>query len=126
MVLPNFSIKEREVQGVVILDLSGRLLAGEECCELRKKVVELLAEGRNKLIINLEQVSFVDSMGLGCLASCYVSAANRGGILKLLRPSDRIRKLLAWTGVLRVIETHNDEPSALESLVVYKRLHSAS
>jgi anti-sigma B factor antagonist len=108
-------IKERTAGEVTILDLIGRVTIGEGSVQLREAVSQLLAVGRNKIILNLEGVSYVDSSGIGELISRHTTTKNQGGQLKLLRLTKKIKDLLMITKLLTVFEIYEDEESALAS-----------
>jgi anti-sigma B factor antagonist len=108
-------IKERKVGEIVILELSGKITIGEGSVQLREAVSRLLEAGRNKIILNLSAVSYVDSSGIGELVSRYTTTKNAGGRLKLLNLPKKIKDLLMITKLLTVFEIYEDEQVALES-----------
>ena len=100
---------------VVILDLSGKITIGEGSVQLRDAVEKLLEAGRNRIVLNLAGVSYVDSSGIGELVSRYTTTKNTGGRLKLLNLPKKIKDLLMITKLLTVFEIYEDEQAALES-----------
>ncbi len=108
-------IRERTVGDVVILDLIGKITIGEGSVQLRDTVNRLLEAGRNRIILNLGGVSYVDSSGIGELVSRYTTTKNAGGRLKLLNLPKKIKDLLMITKLLTVFEIYEDEQAALES-----------
>ena len=100
---------------VVILDLAGKITIGEGSVQLRDAVEKLLEAGRNRIILNLAGVSYVDSSGIGELVSRYTTTKNIGGRLKLLNLPKKIKDLLMITKLLTVFEIYEDEQTALES-----------
>ena len=100
---------------VVILDLAGKITIGEGSVQLRDAVEKLLEAGRNRIILNLAGVSYVDSSGIGELVSRYTTTKNTGGRLKLLNLPKKIKDLLMITKLLTVFEIYEDEQAALES-----------
>jgi anti-sigma B factor antagonist len=108
-------IKERKVGEIVILELSGKITIGEGSVQLREAVSRLLEAGRNRIILNLSAVSYVDSSGIGELVSRYTTTKNAGGRLKLLNLPKKIKDLLMITKLLTVFEIYEDEQVALES-----------
>jgi len=108
-------IKERNVGDVVLLDLQGRITIGEGSVQLRDAVGRLLAAGRQRIVLNLEGVTYVDSSGIGELVSRYTTTKNQGGQLKLLKLTKKIKDLLMITKLLTVFEIHEDEQTAIES-----------
>jgi anti-sigma B factor antagonist len=108
-------IKERTVGEVVILELRGKITIGEGSVQLREAVSRLLEAGRNRIILNLSAVSYVDSSGIGELVSRYTTTKNTGGKLKLLNLPKKIKDLLMITKLLTVFEIYEDEQAALDS-----------
>ena len=111
----DFGIQTRQQDDVVILALEGKLLFGEACDTLRGQLKQSFADGRTKVVMNLEELSFADSAGLGCIASCYATARRQGGSIKLVRPTGQVRKALAWTRISSIIKPYEDEEKALAS-----------
>jgi len=110
-----FSISERTAGDVTILDLSGKITIGEGSVQLREKVRQLLNDGKKKVLLNLGDVSYVDSSGIGELVSSYTTTRNQGGQLKLLNLTKKIQDLLSITKLLTVFETFEAEREALDS-----------
>jgi anti-sigma B factor antagonist len=108
-------IKERGAGDVVILDLLGKITIGEGSVQLRDAVSNLLESGRQRIILNLQGVSYVDSSGIGELVSRYTTTKNQGGQLKLLQLPKKIKDLLMITKLLTVFEIYEDEETALSS-----------
>ena len=108
-------INQQEREGVIILGLSGRLVFGEECDAFDQQVKDLLAANKNKIILNLEEVSYCDSVGLDSLVKALVSAEDRNGDVKLVKPSQRVQDLLDLTKLNTVFDIHTSEEEALAS-----------
>jgi anti-sigma B factor antagonist len=108
-------IQEREREGIVILDLKGRLIVGEPVSSLREKVRELGDAGKVSVILNLEQLEYIDSTGLGGLVISYTTLKKAGGALKILNLSKRNVELLVLTKLTTVFELFNDEQDAINS-----------
>ncbi|MBI1899452.1 MAG: STAS domain-containing protein [Acidobacteria bacterium] len=109
------SIEQREREDIVILDIRGRLTVGEEASQLRE-VIRRLVEGRsNRIILNLAEVDYIDSTGLGALVVCYTSVKKSGGALKVLNLSERNIELLVLTKLSTVFEIFTDEQDAVNS-----------
>jgi len=108
-------IQEREREGIVILDLKGRLIVGEPAANLREKVRELIDDGKVSIIMNLEDVDYIDSTGLGGLVISYTSVKKAGGALKILNLSKRNIELLILTKLTTVFEVFMDEQDAVNS-----------
>ncbi len=108
-------IDKRQVGEVTILDLSGKVTLGEGASALRDSVRELVTEGNKKILLNLAQVSYIDSSGLGLLVSGYTTLSNQGGQLKLLNLVSRVKDLLLITKLYTIFEVFDNEKSALHS-----------
>ncbi len=108
-------IKERVVNGVSVLDLSGKIVLGEGDGQIRDRIKDLLADGQKKILFNLGEVNYIDSAGLGALISSYTTTKRQGGNLKLVNLTRRIKDLLAITKLITVFETHENEDEAIAS-----------
>ena len=108
-------ISERITQGVVILDLTGRLTIGDGAELLRDKVTSVVFQGNSKVLLNLAGVPYVDSGGLGELVRCSMAAQKANGAVKLVGLTTRITDLLAITKLLNVFETFETEQEAIAS-----------
>ena len=113
--MAQLSIKERQAGDVTILDLSGKITIGEGSVQLREAVRKLLDEGKKKVLLNLGDVSYVDSSGIGELVSSYTTTNNQGGQLKLLNLTKKIQDLLMITKLLTVFQTFDNEQEAVTS-----------
>ena len=105
----------RQRQGVTVLEPKGKITIGSGDIALRDSVIEALDSGSRKILINLKDVSTIDSSGIGELVSCYTTTKNQGGQLKLLNLTKKIKDLLSITKLLTVFETFDDDGSALAS-----------
>ena len=108
-------IKERVAEGVSVLDLSGKIVLGEGDLQVKDRVKDLLADGQRKILLNLGDVSYIDSAGLGAMISCYTTAKREGGQMKLVNLTKRVQDLLTITKLITVFETYDSEKEALES-----------
>ena len=108
-------IEERTNGDVTILDLKGKMLIGEGDELLREKINSLVESGKTKILLNLADVPYVDSAGLGEIVRCYTTVSRKDGKLKLLNLTKRIHDLLAITKLLTVFETHENEEEAVSS-----------
>jgi anti-sigma B factor antagonist len=108
-------IKERVVKGVSILDLSGKIVLGEGDVQVKERIKDLMADGQRRVLLNLAEVNYIDSAGLGTLISSYTTAKREGGSLKLVNLTKRIQDLLAITKLITVFETFDSEADALAS-----------
>lgn len=109
------SVSERRVGAVTIVDVAGKLTQGEAGDALRDKVGSLLQQGRGQIVVNLGDVGYMDSSGLGTLVAAYATASRQGGALKLLNMTKRLQDLLVITKLLNVFECFDDEGAALSS-----------
>ena len=105
----------RLVDGVTIVDLSGRIVLGDGSAGLRDLVRDLAREGTKKILLNLGNVDYIDSSGLGELVCAFTSMRNQGGEVKLLNLTKKIQDLLAITKLLTVFEVYDSEDEATRS-----------
>jgi anti-sigma B factor antagonist len=105
----------REIDSVVVVDVSGRITLGEGCAQLREIVRGQLAKGNKKLLLNLGEVTYIDSSGIGELVSAYTAVSNQGGQLKLLNLTKKVHDLLQITKLYTVFDVHDDEAKAISS-----------
>lgn len=108
-------LSTRQVGDVAVIDVSGRITLGEGSSSLREGIRELLAKGQRKILLNLGDVSYIDSSGIGELVSGYTSVANQDGRLKLLNLTKRVRDLLQITKLYTVFDVYDDEAAAVDS-----------
>lgn len=108
-------ISPRQVGDVTVLDVSGRITLGEGSSNLREGIRDLVGKGTKKILLNLGEVSYIDSSGIGELVSGFTSVANHGGELKLINLTKRVRDLLQITKLYTVFEVHEDEAAAVRS-----------
>lgn len=103
----------RQVDGVTIVDLSGRITLGEGSVVLRDAIKDLLGKGQKKILLNLGDVSYIDSSGIGELVSAFTSVRNQGGELKLLHLTKKVHDLLQITKLYTVFDVKDDEAGAI-------------
>lgn len=108
-------IEQREREGIIILDLKGRLIVGEPVAALREKIRELCERSSANIILNMAGVDYIDSTGLGGLVISYTSLKKSGGQLKLLNLNRRNIELLVLTKLTTVFEVFDDEQDAVNS-----------
>ena len=108
-------IVERQASDVTILDLHGKILIGEGDDALRDAVTKLVDGGKTKILLNLADVPYVDSAGLGEIVRCYTTVSRKGGKLKLLNLTKKNQDLLSITKLLTVFETYDSEAEAVKS-----------
>lgn len=109
------AIASREVDGVTVLDLSGRITLGEGSVQLRDAVRNLLGKGQKNILLNMGDINYIDSSGLGELVSAYTTAKNQGAALKLLRLTKKVHDLLQLTKLYTVFDIYDDEATAIAS-----------
>jgi anti-sigma B factor antagonist len=109
------TIASREVAGVNILDLSGRITLGEGSVQLREAIRGLIGKGKKKILLNLGDVNYIDSSGLGELVSAFTTAKNQQADVKLLNLTKKVHDLLQLTKLVTVFDIYDDEASAIAS-----------
>src|SRR5581483_1612186 len=105
----------RQIDGVTIVDLSGRITLGEGSVILNETVRELIGKGNKKILLNLGDVNYIDSSGIGELVSAFTTVRNQGGELKLLNLTKKVHDLLQITKLYTVFDVKDDEASAVKS-----------
>lgn len=115
---PTLTAAVRSVDDLSIVDLRGNIVLGEDNHVLLAKTLELLGSGRGRILLNLEHVPYLDASGIGELVACSEQVRDRGGILKLLKPSARVRNLLQLAHLEGRFETFCDEGAARASFLV--------
>ena len=111
----NMKISTRLVGDVTIVDISGRIVLGEESAALRKLVSELLSNGHKKILFDLADVDYIDSSGLGLLVSAFTTVRKEHGQLKLLNVAKNIHDLMQMTKLYTVFDIVDDEEAAVKS-----------
>ncbi len=109
------NVTERKVGDVMIVDITGRMVATDNAGRLKDKITSLLFQGEKKIIINLAEVAYVDSSGLGEMVACYGSATREGAKMKLANAGNRIQDLLITTRLVTIFDSHDSEESAIKS-----------
>jgi anti-sigma B factor antagonist len=105
----------RQVGDVTVVDVAGRITLGEGSSALREAMKDLVTKGQKKILLNLGEVSYIDSSGIGELVSGFTTVTNSGGNLKLLNLNKRVKDLLQITKLYTVFEVHEDEAAAIRS-----------
>jgi anti-sigma B factor antagonist len=105
----------RQVEDIIIIDCAGRITVGEGNIQLREAIQALTAQGKNKLILNLVDLEFIDSAGIGEIVRAHTTLRKQGGHLKLLNPHKKVHDLLRATMLTSVFEIHSDEATAIKS-----------
>jgi anti-sigma B factor antagonist len=106
-------VATRQVDGITILDLSGRITLGEGSVTLRDAVHDVLAKGSKKILLDLGNISYIDSSGIGEMVSAFTSVRNAGGELKLLNLTKKVHDLLQITKLYTVFDIWDNEASAI-------------
>jgi len=106
---------DRETNGTSVVTLEGRIVLGEESKSLREKLKGLIAEGKKQIVLNLDNVTYIDSTGLGTLVASQVSANTQGASLKLCNLGRKFQELLQLTKLVTVFEVCNTEAAAVAS-----------
>jgi anti-sigma B factor antagonist len=117
-------IQQKEREGIVILELKGRITVGPEAGALREKVAGLIAAGERSIVLDLSGVDYIDSTGLGALVMCATSLRRNHGNLKLLNPNRRNIELLVMTKLETVFEIFNDEQDAVNSFFPDRKINT--
>jgi anti-sigma B factor antagonist len=111
----NLTINNRQIGNVTVLDIDGNLRIGEGSMVLQKAIRRLLQEGQKQILLNLSRVDYIDSSGLGELVAGHVAMGKKGGQIKLLHLTHRVRELMTITKLLTVFDAYEDETAALDS-----------
>jgi len=105
----------RQVDSVMVIDVSGRITLGEGCAQLRELIRDQLSKGNKQVLLNLADVTYIDSSGIGELVSAYTAVSNQGGQLKLLNLTKKVHDLLQITKLYTVFDIHDDEAKGIAS-----------
>ena len=108
-------MSERKVGGITILDIGGKMVASDTGGQLKDKVTSLVAAGQKQIILNLGNLTYVDSSGLGEMVACHGTAMKGGGAVKLANTGKRLQDLLVMTKLLTVFDSHDSEEEAIKS-----------
>jgi anti-sigma B factor antagonist len=111
----SIKLSNRQVGDVTVVDAAGRITLGEGSSALRDMLRDMVAKGHKKILLNLSEVSYIDSSGIGELVSGFTTVTNQGGSLKLLGLTKRVKDLLQITKLYTVFDVHDDEASAVRS-----------
>jgi anti-sigma B factor antagonist len=111
----SMKISTRQVDGVTVVDCSGRITLGEGSVTLRESIAQLLGQNQKKILLNLADVNYIDSSGIGELVSAFTTVRKQGGDLKLLNLTKKVHDLLQITKLYTVFEVKDDEAAAIKS-----------
>ena len=106
---------DRDVSGVTVVEIEGRIVLGQESSAFREKVKSLLVAGKKKIVLNLSTVSHIDSAGLGTLLATFHSASSQGAALKLANLDTKFKEVLQLTNLMAVFDTYDNEALAVSS-----------
>ena len=109
------TVSERKVGGVTVVDVSGRMVASDSSGRLKDKVSSLVFQGEKQIVINLADVGYMDSSGLGEMIACHGSAVRAGAQVKLANAGNKIKDLLVVTRLVTVFDAHDTESDAIQS-----------
>jgi anti-sigma B factor antagonist len=108
-------LTNRQVGDITVIDVAGRITLGEGSSALRDTLRDLVANGQKKILLNLGEVSYIDSSGIGEMVSGFTTVTNQGGELKLLNLTKRVKDLLQITKLYTVFDIHDEESTAIRS-----------
>jgi anti-sigma B factor antagonist len=108
----------REVDGVTVVALEGRIVLGEESSAFREKLKTMIAEGKKKIVLNMEEIKYIDSSGLGILVAAHVSAKNQGASVRLCELGSKFHEILLITKLLTVFDVYETQVAAVNSFSV--------
>ena len=108
-------MNKRQIDSVTVIDMSGKIILGEETAQLRETVKRMLSEGNDRILLNLSDVTYIDSSGLGQLVSCFATTSEKGGQMKLLNLTNKVKEVLQITKLSTVFDIFEDENKAIQS-----------
>jgi anti-sigma B factor antagonist len=111
----SLKLSTRQVDEVTVVDVSGRFTMGESASTFRDTIGDLIAEGHKKLLLNLADVSYIDSSGIGEMVAAFTTLSTQGGVMKVIKLTKRVKDLLQITRQHTLFEVHEDEATALAS-----------
>jgi anti-sigma B factor antagonist len=108
-------VADREADGVSVVVLEGRIVLGEESNALREKLKSLIAEGKKKIVVNMDNIKYIDSSGLGTLVAAHCSAKTRGASLRLCHLGSKFQEVLQITKLVTIFDVYDTEAAAVAS-----------
>src|SRR2546425_878730 len=117
-------ISVQELDGVTAVSMEGQIVLGEESSAFREKMEELLKADKKRIVLNVAEVTYIDSMGVGALVASFNSARSHGAMLKLANLGSRFREILQVTRLLTVFDTYQTEAAAIQSFAKARRHHA--
>ncbi len=124
--MSNLNIHERRIGDVTVLDMDGNIRIGGSNIALKKAIQNLVAEGRNQIVLNLARVTYIDSSGLGELISSHVTSNHKGGQIKLLNLTQRFHELMTITKLITIFDVYTDESEAIGSFKIHDAIAVAA
>ncbi len=124
--MSNLNIHERRIGDVTVLDMDGNIRIGGSNVALKKAIQNLVAEGRNQIVLNLARVTYIDSSGLGELISSHVTSNHKGGQIKLLNLTQRFHELMTNTKLITIFDVYTDESEAIGSFKIHDAIAVAA
>ncbi|HVS83003.1 MAG TPA: STAS domain-containing protein [Pyrinomonadaceae bacterium] len=124
--MSTLNIHERRIGEVTILDMDGNIRIGGSNVALKKAIQNLVAEGRNQIVLNLARVTYIDSSGLGELISSHVTSNHKGGQIKLLNLTQRFHELMTITKLITIFDVYTDESQAVHSFKIHDAIAVAA
>ena len=112
---------DRQIAGVTVVDISGRIVLGEETALLRNTIRDLIARGQKNILLNLGEVPYIDSSGIGELVSAFTAVRREGGDVKLLDLTKKVRDVLQIVKVITIFDVFDNEPAALNAFARQKK-----
>jgi anti-sigma B factor antagonist len=113
--MTTLTITERKINNVLILDLEGKIVLGNGCSEFHEAVRLLVERGEKRILLNMANISYVDSSGLGELVSSFTTFDKNAGVIKLLHLSEKVNQLMILTKLLTIFDVYSNETEAVES-----------
>jgi len=111
----SLTISNNEVDGVSLVTLNGRIVLGEESTALREKLKSLIAAGKQKIVLNMAEIDYIDSSGLGALVAAHLSAQNAGSSIRLCNLGKKFHEVMQLTKLLTVFDVYDTEAAAIAS-----------
>jgi len=108
-------MKDSEIEGVSVLELQGRIVLGEESNALREKLKGLVAAGKKKIVLNMANIKYIDSAGLGALVAAHVSAKTQGASVRLSNLGEKFHEILQVTRLLTIFDVYDSQAAAISS-----------
>jgi len=115
----SLKITNSEVEGISLVALSGRIVLGEESTALREKLKSLIAAGKQKIVLNMAEIDYIDSSGLGALVAAHLSAKNAGASIRLCNLGNKFHEVMQLTKLLTIFDVYDTEAAAVSSFTSF-------